>query len=52
MQYGKIKEFVTTCLFDKAVEIDDLNTLRNLSELEATRLVVEIFKKKINELTV
>ncbi len=50
--YGKIKEFITTYLFDKVVEIEDLDTLRNLSELEATRAVVEIFKKKINELTV
>jgi type III restriction enzyme len=29
-----------------------LNTLRNLSELEATRAVMETFKIKINELTV
>ncbi|MFV9677088.1 MAG: type III restriction endonuclease subunit R, partial [Methanosarcinales archaeon] len=39
-------------LFDREIEIDDLNTLRNLSELEATRTVVETFKKMINELTV
>jgi type III restriction enzyme len=50
--YGKIKEFVQKFLFDREIEIDDLNTLRNLSELEATRTVVETFKKKINELTV
>ncbi len=29
-----------------------MNTLRNLSELEATMTAVETFKKKINELTV
>jgi type III restriction enzyme len=50
--YGKVKEFIQSNLFKKQIEIDDLNTLRNLSELEATRTVIETFKKKINELTV
>jgi type III restriction enzyme len=50
--YGKVKEFIQNFLFDKEIEIDDLNTLRNLSELEATRAVMETFKIKINELTV
>jgi len=50
--YGKVKEFIRDHLFEKQVAIDDLNTLRNLSELEASRTVIETFKKKINELTV
>lgn len=50
--YGKMKEFVSKHLFIKEIEIDDLNTLRNLSELEATKTIIETFKKKINELTV
>ncbi len=50
--YGKVKEFIRDCLFDRKIEIDDLNTLRNLSGLEAARTVVETFKKKINDLTV
>lgn len=50
--YGKVKEFVSDHLFTKAVEVDDLNTLRNLSELEASKTVIETFKKKINELTI
>ena len=50
--YGKIKDFVSFYLFDVQVDIDDLNTLRNLSELEATKTILETFKKKINELTV
>ncbi len=50
--YGKVKEFIREHLFEKEIEIDDLNTLRNLSELEATRTVIETFKNKINELTV
>lgn len=50
--YGKVKVFVANHLFTKEVEIDDLNTLRNLSELDATKTIIETFKKKINELTV
>jgi type III restriction enzyme len=50
--YGKVKEFISDHLFTQAVEIDDLNTLRNLSELEASKTIIETFKKKINELTV
>ena len=52
MLYGKVKDFVSSYLFSQQVEIDDLNTLRNLSELEVTKTIIETFKKKINELTV
>ncbi len=50
--YGKVKEFISSWLFAVPVEIDDLNTLRNLSELEACKTIIETFTKKINELTV
>ncbi len=50
--YEKVKEFVTSFLFDKKVDLEDLNILRNLSELEATKTIIETFKKEINELTV
>lgn len=50
--YGKVKEFIADYLFTEHVEIDDLNTLRNLSELKATKTIIECFKKHINELTV
>lgn len=50
--YGKVKEFIGNYLFDKVIELDSLNTLRNLSEVEATRTIIETFKKKINDLTV
>jgi type III restriction enzyme len=39
-------------LFDTPAPLDDLNTLRNLSELEATRTIIETFKHQINALTV
>jgi type III restriction enzyme len=50
--YGKVKEFVTHYLFEIPVDIDDLNTLRNLSELAACKTIIETFKRKINELTI
>lgn len=50
--YGKVKAFVQTELFDRPVELESPNTLRNLSELAATKAVIETFKKAINALTV
>lgn len=50
--YGKVKAFVRDELFDKPVELEDANTLRNLSELAATVTLINTFKKAINALTV
>ena len=50
--YGKVKAFVQKELFDRPVELEDPNTLRNLSELTATKTLIETFKKAINALTV
>jgi type III restriction enzyme len=50
--YGKVKAFVQERLFDRAVELESPNTLRNLSELTATKTLIETFKKAINALTV
>ncbi|OGB73678.1 type III restriction endonuclease subunit R [candidate division Kazan bacterium RIFCSPHIGHO2_01_FULL_44_14] len=50
--YGKVKEFIQSSLFTKSVDLEDLNILRNLSELEVTKTIVETFKKAINALTV
>ncbi len=50
--YGKVKEFISRYLFNQPVEIENLNTLRNLSEVEATRTIIETFKQKINQLTI
>lgn len=50
--YGLVKTFVQEHLFDKAVDLETPNTLRNLSELDATKTLIETFKKSINELTV
>jgi type III restriction enzyme len=50
--YGKVKDFIQNYLFGRKIQLEDLNTLRNLSEVEASRTVIETFKKYINELTV
>ena len=50
--YGKVKAFVQDELFDRPVDLESPNTLRNLSELAATKTLIETFKKAINALTV
>jgi len=50
--YPKVREFIAEHLFKKPVDIDDLNTLRNLSDPGAAQTIMEAFKTKINELTV
>jgi len=50
--FGKVKEFVKNYMFDKDVELSDLNVLRNLSEIEYIKIIKESFKKAINDLTV
>jgi type III restriction enzyme len=50
--FGKIKTFIQERLFEKSIDLEELNILRNLSEIAATRTILETFKKVINDLTV
>ena len=50
--YRKVKDFVRNELFDCPVELEPPNTLRNLSEVAATKTLIDTFKKAINALTV
>lgn len=50
--YGRVKEFVRERLFGHTVDLEDANTLRNLSELAASKTLQEAFHKAINALTV
>lgn len=50
--YGKVKTFVEHDLFGQTVELEAPNTIRNLSELAATKTLLEAMKKGINALTV
>ncbi len=50
--YGKVKTFIQNDLFNQSVVLEDINTLRNLSELVATKTLIDTFKKSINALTI
>ena len=50
--YGKVKAFVQDQLFDRPIDLEDPNTLRNLSEIAATKTLIETFKKAINSLSI
>ena len=50
--YGKVKKFVESDLFNKIVDLESANILRNLSEPAATRTLIDTFKAAINTLTI
>ena len=50
--FGKVKRFVQDYLFDRPVDLDGRNILRNLSEIEATRTLLETLKAGVNALTI
>jgi type III restriction enzyme len=50
--FGKVKEFIINNLFTRHVDLGDVNIIRNLSEPDVNKTIIETFKKKINELTV
>ena len=50
--YPKVKQFVQDELFDRPVDLESPNTLRNLSEPAATKTVLETLKTAINALTI
>lgn len=50
--YGKVKSFVQEELFDTRIALDDPNTIRNLSENEAAKTLIETLKSAINALTI
>jgi type III restriction enzyme len=50
--YGKVKAFVRDQLFDRPVELETPNTLRNLSEMVATKTLLQTLKQAVNGLTV
>lgn len=50
--FGKVKDFIENYLFESKIDLNDLNVLRNLSEVEYIKLIKDEFRKAINELTV
>lgn len=49
--FGKIKQYVRDFLFESSVNLDDPNVLRNLSEIEVRRHILDGFASAINALT-
>ncbi len=49
--FGKLKPFVRDHLFETPVDLDDPNVLRNLSEIEPRRTILDTFATAINLLT-
>ncbi|MDD5530312.1 MAG: DEAD/DEAH box helicase family protein [bacterium] len=50
--YPKVRDFTKYYLFGEEVNLEDLNVLRNLSELEAKNTIFNTFKKAIDTLTI
>ena len=50
--YPRVQSFIESHLFGRSVALEDPNTLRNLSEVAATKTVFDTFKRAINDLTV
>lgn len=50
--FEKVKDFIDNYLFEEKVNLNNLNILKNLSELEVNKTIVETFKKAINDLTI
>ena len=50
--YGKLKQFIRDLLFAQPVDLEMRNTLRNLSDPDNTKTIVDSFKEAINKLTV
>lgn len=50
--YGKMKEYVSERLFESPVNLEDWNVLRNLSETQARRALLDSFKTAVNNLTI
>ena len=49
--YEKLRLFIREMLFGKIVDLDDINILRNLSDSNIVKLIIDLFKSEINNLT-
>ena len=50
--YGKMQEFIRDYLFDRPIDLEDIDALRNLAEHGAAMTAKETLKSEINKLTV
>ncbi len=50
--YGKVQEFIRDHLFDRPIDLEDTEAIRNLAESGANKAAIETLKSEINKLTV
>ncbi|MFM7980989.1 MAG: type III restriction endonuclease subunit R, partial [Candidatus Fonsibacter sp.] len=50
IMFGKLKEYIRDYLFETSVDLEDKNVLRNLSEPEARKALIDNFTDAINAL--
>jgi type III restriction enzyme len=50
--YPKVESFIQDHLFGRTVDLEDVQTIRNLSEVQPKNTLYKAFKEAINELTV
>lgn len=50
--FGKVKDYISTRLFDVPVDLEDLRVLKNLADPSVTRALKDTVKSEINRLTV
>ncbi len=50
--FGKLKAFIQNDLFDRAVDLERSNTLRNLSDTAVAKELIETFERAVNALIV
>lgn len=50
--YGKVRDFLRDHLFERVVDLDDPQILRNLSEPEVAKVLSDTFRAGINALTI
>ena len=50
--YPRVRNFIRNYLFGEEVNLEDLNILRNLSEIEIKKTIFDTFKKAIDNLTI
>lgn len=52
VMYPLVQDFIAQKLFGRIVPLEDLNTLRNLSEPNTVKTIIDTFKTAINNLTI
>lgn len=49
--YGKLKEFISRYLFEEPVNLEDANTIKNISRKEVSKTIINTFIYYVNNIT-